>query len=723
MMRFKTGSHDAIGRAVGHYGLLEGVHGMNALRERLTQLALNLWWTWHPEVVEVFRDLDPIAWRETNHNPIAVLQRLSDDVLARQVEMLSLDTRINYEFRRLQDYLTDDRTWCRRYAARLCVSPVAYFSAEFGLHESLPLYSGGLGILAGDHLKSASDLGVPVVGVGLFYASGYFRQHVDAAGWQQETYGTTDVRSIPLKHAANPDGSPLVVRVRCGDGPMHAAVWMAHVGRARLVLLDADVAPNPPEMRSLTAQLYGGDDVTRIRQEMLLGIAGLRALGALGIRPQVFHLNEGHNAFVVLERVRERVEEDGLDFDDALRETAMQVAFTTHTPVEAGHDRFRPELIERELGWLQARLGISRDRFASLGRVDPADAGEPFCMTVLALKGSRSRNGVSHLHGHVARRMWKKIWPARAEEDVPIGHITNGVHAPSWLAPPMRLLYDRYLGPDWPARQADPQTWQALADIEDGELWEVHMLLRRRLVEFVRRRVQAPALLDPAALTIGFSRRFATYKRATLILEDVDRLARLCGAPARPVQFVFAGKAHPRDDGGKLLIRRIVELGRDGRFTGRLVFVEDYDINVARHLVQGVDVWLNTPQRPLEACGTSGQKTVLNGGLNLSILDGWWAEAYDGENGFAIGDGVTHANAAVQSRRDADALYAVLEQEVVPLFFDLDANGLPRRWVERMKHSIMSLGARFNADRMVKDYVEACYLPAAGALSRAMTSS
>jgi starch phosphorylase len=702
---------------------VEGGHGTHVLRERLTQLALNLWWTWHPEVIEVFRDLDPIAWKETNHNPIAVLQRLSDDALARQVELLSLDTRINYEFRRLQDYLTDDHTWCRRHAARLYVSPVAYFSAEFGLHESLPLYSGGLGILAGDHLKSASDLGVPAIGVGLFYASGYFRQSVDAAGWQAESYGNTDVASLPLKHAANPDGSPLVVRVRCGDGPMHAAVWVAHVGRARLVLLDADVEPNPPAMRSLTAQLYGGDDVTRIRQEMLLGVAGLRALGALGIRPQVFHLNEGHSAFVVLERVRERVEEDGLVFDDALRETAMQVAFTTHTPVEAGHDRFGLELIERELGWLMTRLGIGRDHFAGLGRVDPADASEPFCLTVLALKGSRYRNGVSHLHGHVARRMWRKMWPARAEEDVPIGRITNGVHVSSWLAPAMRLLYDRYLGPDWAVRQADQQMWQALAEVDDGELWEVHTLLRRRLVEFVRRRTKSLSLLDPSALTIGFARRFATYKRATLVLSDIDRLARLCGSPTRPLQFVFAGKAHPRDDGGKLLIRQIVELTRDARFNGRFVFVEDYDINVGRHLVQGVDVWLNTPQRPLEASGTSGQKTVLNGGLNMSILDGWWAEAYDGENGFAIGDGITHADATVQGQRDAAALYEVLEQEVVPLFFDVDTTGLPRRWVGRMKHSIMSLGARFNADRMVKDYVEACYLPAAGALSRAMTST
>lgn len=696
---------------------------MHSLREQLTQFALNLWWTWHPEVIEIFRDIDPLAWRATNHNPIALLQRLSDEALVERVELHALESRINYEYRRLQDYLTDERTWCRQHAARLCVNPIAYFSAEFGLHESLPLYSGGLGILAGDHLKSASDLGVPIVGVGLFYANGYFRQRIDGSGWQVEEYGSVDLGTLPLKHAANRDGSPLIVRVRCGDETLHAAVWMAHVGRAQLVLLDADVPLNTSETRALTAQLYGGNEVTRIRQEMLLGIAGLRALGALGIRPQVLHLNEGHCAFAILERIRERVEDDGLDFDAALRETAMQVAFTTHTPVEAGHDRFAPELIERELGWLRIRLGIAADRFAGLGRIVPTDGREPFCMTALALKGSRYRNGVSNLHGHVARRMWQPLWPSRSEEEVPIGHITNGVHAASWLAPAMRLLYDRHLGPDWPVRQADQRTWQALANVDDGELWEVHVLLRRGLVEFVRRRTASPSLLDPTALTIGFARRFATYKRANLLLSDTDRLARLCGNPGRPVQFVFAGKAHPRDDAGKHVIRQIIELSRDPRLAGRLVFVEDYDINIGRHFVQGADVWLNTPQRPLEASGTSGQKTVLNGTLNLSILDGWWAEAFDGENGFVIGDGMTHTDPGIQSQRDAAALYDVLEQEIVPLFFEADPAGSPRRWVRRMKRSIMSLGWRFNADRMVKDYVQTSYLPAAGALSSAMRST
>ncbi|HLG54266.1 MAG TPA: alpha-glucan family phosphorylase [Vicinamibacterales bacterium] len=690
---------------------------MQTLRDRLTQLARNLWWTWHPEIGEIFRDLDLEAWRDTNHNPIAVLQRVSDDTLATRVAELALESRINFQYRRLQDYLTDDRTWCAEHAARLRVGPIAYFSAEFGLHESLPLYSGGLGILAGDHVKSASDLGVPVVGVGLFYTNGYFRQRVDDTGWQREEYGKTDLTTLPLEHAAAPDGSALTVDVPCGEGPLRAAVWIAHVGRAMLVLLDTDVPTNSPALRALTARLYGGDDMTRIRQEMLLGIAGLRALRALGIRPHVLHLNEGHSAFAIYERVRERVEEDGMTFDQALQDTTIQVGFTTHTPVDAGHDRFSPALIEQELGWLRRSLGIDAHRFLGLGRINPADDAEPFCLTVLALNGSRYRNGVSSLHGHTARRMWHKVWPARGEENVPIGHVTNGVHVGSWLAPPMRALYDRYLGPDWPLRQTDRQTWLPLADLDDGELWEVHALLRRTLVNFARRRASAPGALDPNALTVGFARRFATYKRATLVLTDMERFARLCGDATRPVQLIFTGKAHPRDEGGKALIQQIVQLTRDPRFAGRVVFLDDYDMNVARHLVQGVDVWLNTPQRPLEASGTSGEKTVLNGGLNLSILDGWWAEGYDGENGFAIGDGVIHANANVQWQRDAAALYDTLEREVVPLFFDRDEIGLPRRWIRRMKHSIVSLGWRFNADRMVMDYVRRCYLPAAGGVS------
>lgn len=691
---------------------------MLTLKDKLTGLGLNLWWTWQSEVVGLFRELDPTTWHETNHNPIALLARLTDDLLAERIERASLESRITFHYHRLQEYLIHERTWCAAHAGTLRTMPVAYFSAEFGLHESLPLYSGGLGVLAGDYLKSASDLGIPAVGVGLFYARGYFRQRMAASGWQQEEYGTSDIATFPLVPAAASDGSALIVRVECGTEVLHARVWIAHVGRARLVLLDSNVDANPPHLRELTATLYGGDQLTRVRQEILLGMGGLRALRALGIRPSIIHVNEGHSAFAILERVRERVEDDGLTVGEALRETAIHTVFTTHTPVEAGHDRFGADVMEQQLGWLRTRLALAPSRFMALGRVDEHNLQEPFCMTVLGLKGARARTGVSSLHGHVTRRMWKGVWPGRDEADVPIGHITNGVHTLSWLAHPLKALYDRHLGPEWISRQADPDVWQAVAAIDDGELWDVHALLRRGLIDFVRRRTNTPTILDPGGLTIGFARRFAAYKRATLVLSDLDRLARLCGNAAMPLQFIFAGKAHPRDDEGKRLIQQVVELSRDPRFAGRLVFVEDYDMNVARHLVQGVDVWLNTPLRPLEASGTSGQKVAMNGGLNCSALDGWWAEGYDGQNGFAIGSGSVHADGGIQWSRDAASLYEILETDVAPLFFDVDAAGLPRRWIQFMKHSISTLAWRYNADRMVKDYAEACYLPAVGGLTR-----
>ena len=682
---------------------------------RLNDLAFNLWWTWHPEVIELFREMDPALWRETNHNPLTLLRRLGDDEVASRVAAHSLEARINFHHRRMQEYLLEPVTWCAQAVPALLSVPQAYFSAEFGLHECLPLYSGGLGVLAGDFIKSASDLGLPVVGVGLYYARGYFHQHVDESGWQQERYDATLTESLPLRRAADEDGSHLVVSVPFGEGVLHAGVWIAHVGRLRLLLLDSNVPENvDPAIRDLTASLYGGDNLTRIRQELLLGVGGMRALRAIGIRPAVLHLNEGHCAFAILERVRERIDDDGLPFDTALRETAIQSVFTTHTPVDAGHDRFDAALVEQELGWLRARLGLDPRAFMALGRVRAENDTEPFCMTVLGLK-ARQRNGVSRLHGHVSRRMWQPVWSAPSDENVPIGHITNGVHSPSWLAPSMKRIYDRVLGNDWMTRQWDVATWRPIDRIADDELWDAHAALRRKLVNFVRLR-QSSGALDPDALTIGFGRRFATYKRATLLVGDLERLAQLIGDTNRPVQFLFAGKAHPRDDAGKSLIRQIVALSRQPRFADRLLFIEDYDINVGRHLVQGVDIWLNTPLRPLEACGTSGQKVLLNGGLNCSVLDGWWAEAYDGENGFAIGTTHVHHDPNVQQERDRIALYQLLERTVVPMFYDRDT-GPPARWVHRMKRAIVTLGWRFNADRMVMDYATGCYAPAAGVQS------
>lgn len=704
----------------------------DVLYNKCLALANNLWWTWHPEVINLFRDLDPIRWRQLDHNPIALLREFTPERLVSRASEMVLFSRINQAYRRLKEYMQTVPTWSATHTGVLGARPVAYFSAEFGIHESIPIYSGGLGVLSGDHIKSASGLGVPLVAVGLFYDQGYFKQHLDASGYQREEYLDTKVANLPMRPAVSADGEPLMVSITTRAGTLLAKVWLMQVGRVRLYLLDCDVEGNTPQDRELTAQLYGGDERTRIRQELVLGVGGVRALRALGITPGVYHLNEGHSAFATLEVIRQRMEEDGVPFDEALRDTAHHTVFTTHTPVPAGHDRFHEELIEEHLGPLRDALGISREQLMGLGRVEPQSAHEPFCMTVLALKLSRRANAVSALHGRVSRRMWAHLWPWRVEEEIPIGHITNGVHTPSWLAWQMMQLYDRHFPPGWFELMGESETWQHTYKIDPGELWETHNTLKSLLLSFVRRRVSrqcrrrgesdeaveaARNVLDQDALTIGFARRFATYKRADLIFRDLDRLAALLNDPSHPVQLVFAGKAHPADEPGKNLIRRIANLQSDPRFYNRLVFVEDYDINVCRHLVQGVDVWLNNPRRPLEASGTSGQKVVLNGGLNLSILDGWWAEAYDGRNGFAIGRGTSHVSDDITDARDAAALYEVLEEQVIPTFYDRDVDGLPRRWVQMMMNSITSLAWRFSAHRMVMDYTLATYVPAANGLS------
>ena len=529
---------------------------------------------------------------------------------------------------------------------------MAYFSAEFGIHESIPIYSGGLGVLSGDHIKSASGLGVPLVAIGLFYDQGYFKQHLDVSGYQNEEYMDTKVANLPMNHALSTDGEPITVSINTREGTLLARVWLMQVGRVKLYLLDCDVEGNSPQDRELTSRLYGGDERTRIRQELVLGVGGVRALRALGITPGVYHLNEGHSSFATLEVIRQRMKEDGLPFDEALRETAQHTVFTTHTPVPAGHDRFSGALVEEHLGPLRDELRISHEQLMGLGRVEPQNESESFCMTVLSLKLSRRANAVSSLHGHVSRRMWAHLWPWRVEEEIPIGHITNGVHIPSWTAWQMMQLFDRHFPAGWVEKMGEPEAWQHIRNVDPGELWETHNTLKSLMLAFVRRRVSrqcrrrgesddaveaARNVLSQNVLTIGFARRFATYKRANLLFSDEDRLAKLINDPERPMQLVFAGKAHPKDEPGKQLIKRIANYQDDPRFANRLVFVEDYDINVCRHLIQGVDVWLNNPRRPLEASGTSGQKVVLNGGLNLSVLDGWWAEAYDGRNGFAIG--------------------------------------------------------------------------------------
>ena len=697
--------------------------------EALRKLTENMWWCWNPDVWQIFGAIDPDLWRETNQNPIAFLDRIDDELLAERVRRGALASRIHQAVRRQRNYVENRGPKANLTAGPLHQAPVAYFCAEFGLHESLPIYSGGLGILAGDHLKAASDLAIPLVGVGLFYAEGYFQQGVDADGMQREYYGRTNVDNLSIRKLSVDGGAPLEITVELAGRTIAMHVWKSQVGRTQLYLLDCDIPTNPQEDRELTTQLYGGDQRTRIRQEVLLGIGGVVLLERLGIRPGVYHLNEGHSAFATLELCARLMEQEEISFEEASNKVSKKTVFTTHTPVPAGHDRFAPEMIDEALDHLRHRLGLDLQQFHGLGRIDLNDPDEPFCMTVLAMKMSDFRNGVSHLHGQVSRRMWQQLWPHRREAEVPIGHITNGVHVSSFLASEMRALYDRYLGPRWTERMESPEAWAGLSKIDPGELWETHQVLKARLLNFVRHRVatqDAPrgdgpgeivpgSGLDQEALTIGFARRFATYKRADLIMSDLERFKELLTDEDRPIQIIYAGKAHPADRFGKALIEKIVKCTTDPAFGGRVVFLADYDMNIARHLVQGVDIWLNNPRRPQEACGTSGQKVVLNGVLNCSVLDGWYAEGFDGLNGFAIGDGREYTNPERQDEYDRQALYEVLQEEVLPLYYSFDDDGLRRGWIERMTWGILSLAWRYNAQRMLLDYLHEAYLPAVGA--------
>lgn len=708
-----------------------------SFNEKLWALARNYWWAWHPEVQVIFFELNPDRWQQLDHNPVLLLSEYTPEQLEQRGREAVLHSRVNYAYRRWQEYMETARTesWAASNVGVLGHRPVAYFSAEFGIHESLPNYSGGLGVLAGDHLKSASDLGIPLVAIGLFYHEGYFSQLIDETGWQQEVYSHVQNSQLPIRLVKNSAGDVVTVRVDTRHGPIYAQAWQVDVGRIKLYLLDVNIEQNSPEDRKLTARLYGGDQRTRIRQEIVLGLGGAKLLTALGYDPHCVHMNEGHSAFAPLEFIRMRMQDDQLPFDEALKDVAAMCCFTTHTPVPAGHDRFDYGLIDEHLGPLGDELGIGTGGLMGLGRVDPNNHHEPFCMTVLAFKCSRRANGVSNLHGVVSRRMWSSLWPWRSENEVPIGHITNGVHVGSWLAWQMRQLYNRFLPVGWDLRTAEPETWAAFENVSDGELWETHQTLKNNLIAFARYRLTRRAkrlkmseqeihdlgnILDPEALTIGFARRFAPYKRADLVLRDIEMFRQIVANTQRPVQFLFAGKSHPADNGGKGILQRIYELTQEPEFKGKVVLLEDYDINLARYLVAGVDVWLNNPRRPLEASGTSGQKVVLNGGLNCSILDGWWAEAYDGTNGFAIGSGRVHAVQEIQDERDAKAVMQTLLDEVIPLYYDRDNDDLPRGWIDRMKRSVTTLGLKFNSDRMVMDYVRQAYLPASGGVSSEM---
>jgi glycogen phosphorylase len=703
------------------------------LERQLNELAMNLWWSWNPPTIKLFRDLDPQAFRASKHNALMVLRGLSRERLKQLAEDAALRARVDRAYREFKAYVSPNAvTWASTAAAPLRVRPVAYLSAEFGIHESLPIYSGGLGVLAGDHLKTASDLGLPLVAVGLFYRESYFRQHIDRDGQQHAEYVKVPLEYLAAKPLNDAGGRPLVIDVPLATENLLAQVWQIDVGRNRLLLLDTDVPGNSDENRQLAARLYFGDQRVRIRQELLLGVGGIRALKAAGVDWGGLHLNEGHSAFATLEYARMKMESTGADFWTCAQDVAQSTVFTTHTPVDAGHDRFPPHLVDEHLEPLRRSLGLSREQFLGLGRIRPEDPNEALCMTVLAFKMSRYANAVSCLHGRVTRRSWQVLWPHHREDEVPVGHITNGVHVQTWVAPAMQELYSQHMGPDWQDHLTEPELWARIDRVYDAELWETHRTTKASLVGFVRREVAAQrrrdnysedlvnaaaTALDPEALTIGFARRFATYKRANLIFSDFERLKRLLLDPQRPMQLVFSGKAHPADRPGQDVLRTVYQASLSPELRSKIIFIEDYDINVGRHLVQGVDVWLNNPRRPQEASGTSGQKVLLNGGLNFSILDGWWAEAYDGLNGFAIGDGTTHVNNAEQDRRDAESLYRTLENEIIPLYYDRDEHGVPHGWCARMKRTIRTLGWRFNTHRMVQDYARECYLPSAGANS------
>jgi starch phosphorylase len=714
----------------------------------LQKLARNLWWTWDQEAQEIFQDLSPRSWQNLYHNAVAVLNELSDYELRIRLQDHVFSRRVAAVLKAFDGYLNDKTTWTQLHAPELLKKPVAYFSAEFGFHETLPIAAGGLGILAGDHAKSASDLGLGFVGISLFYREGYFQQSINQDNWQTEYYTLLNPKNLPIEPVLGADGKQIVLSVDITMNPVYFQVWRVNVGRIPVYLLDTNRPENAQHFRDLTLRVYGGDNTTRIMQEMILGIGGIRLMRALGIQPSTFHMNEGHAAFLTLELMREKMDA-GKSSEAALDLTKKECIFTTHTPVEAGHDRFNAELMEYALHKYATTLKMSFKELMSLGRVDPKNAAEPFCMTVLALKSSRAANGVSELHGQVSREMWQCLYPTLPVEKVPIGHVTNGIHLCGWMKGPVRKFWRRKLSASskknapadesgdatdfwygdadtgWDKAINSPEFWNKILDhafISDEELWALRYKLRRELIEFARRRLMNRSssrtqadfiafdqLLNPDALTIGFARRFATYKRAPLIFEQLENIVKLTRDTKRPVQFIFAGKAHPRDDEGKKFIQKIIHLSKYSDMQGNLVFIENYDVHVARQLVSGCDIWLNNPRRPLEASGTSGMKAGCHGCLNLSILDGWWREGYDGTNGFAIGTDSHAATIEEQDREDSANLYKALTEQVIPTFFDRDSDGIPHKWIQKIRRAMATLVPQFSTRRMVKEYADKYY--------------
>ncbi len=692
---------------------------------RLEELTYNFWWSWHHASRDLFRLLDQQLWANTRHNPVRILletpeeniqQKTSDPLFLRDFDAV---------MRELDKDIENNQLWFSAAYPDLTEHTIAYFSAEFGLHASLPIYSGGLGVLSGDHIKEASDLGLPFVAVGFLYDQGYFRQRFDPSGWQEAIYPPLPPTEVALRPALTAQGDECTLSLPIGDREVYLRTWEVNVGRTRLYLMDANVEQNAPWDRQLTARLYGGDREMRLQQEIILGVGGVHLLRALGIHPRVWHINEGHSAFMTLERAREYVVR-GMSFEKAQKHVRAGTIFTTHTPVPAGHDAFDFGLIDKYFYPFWPQLGLNRDEFLALGN-HPTWTGDAFNMTKLALLHSGHANGVSAIHGEVSRQMWVNLWSDKTENEVPIGHVTNGVHLPSWTGEAMHRLYCRHISPDWVENQDDLLMWARIEDVPDEALWQAHMMLKRKMFSIIRERARearvqqssAPdqllasgIFLDPEALVIGFARRFATYKRAGLIFRNIERLKTLIHDRYRPVQFIFAGKAHPADDPGKLLLQGIYNIARSHEFGGRIAFVEDYDMHVSRYLVQGVDVWLNTPRKPMEASGTSGMKAAFNGVLNFSILDGWWAEAYNGRNGWIIESEEQYEEEELQDQADSDAMYRLLEEQVVPLFYQRDRDEVPRGWVAMMKEAIRTIGPQFSTRRMVKEYTDKYYVPA-----------
>lgn len=693
----------------------------------ILSLAYNLRYSWNQNTLRLFQHVDLDLWEAVHHNPVELLSRLSQGRILELLDDEGFLSQMRKCAEDMEDYMAETGVYSFLLERPVDFS-IAYFSMEYGITESLPVYSGGLGILAGDHLKSASDLRLPLVGVGLMYRHGYFTQYLSGDGWQQEESTDNDFYHMSLSLEQDDRGQPVKVAIPLGAKECVAQVWKAQVGRVPLLLLDTNVEENAPPERGITAGLYAGNIEDRLRQEIVLGIGGVRALEALGQDPIVYHMNEGHSFLVGLERIRGLMETKNLDFATAREVLRGSLVFTTHTPVPAGNDVFDVGLMEKYLRPYVEKLDIRWSEYIAFGRQRPLDHHEPLGATVFALKNATFRNGVSRLHGEVARGMWKEIWPHVGVEDLPIKSITNGIHIPSWISPDMSDLFDRYLGPKWREDPDNQKVWERIDDIPDGELWSIHQRRRTRLVAFARSRLirqlegrgakqrdldRAREVLHPEALTIGFAKRFATYKRGFLLFRDIERLRSIFSDADQPVQLIVSGKAHPRDNEGKAIIQKIYHITREEPFRNRVVFLEDYNMSIARYLVEGVDVWLNNPRRPMEACGTSGMKSTANGALNLSVLDGWWVEGYDPDLGWAIGNGETYENSEYQDLVESVAIYDLLEREIIPLFYQRGIDGLPRAWIAMMKKSMRALCPVFNSNRMVEEYTDKCYMQAA----------